>query len=66
MGNLPLTDKNEEADLDDADFEAEETVDHDWTLKWAGEVWAPFLLCLPAEFLKQFLNQSKIVEAIWW
>ena len=29
MGNLPLTDKNEEADLDDADFEAEETVDHD-------------------------------------
>jgi hypothetical protein len=28
-GNLPLTDENEEDDLDDADFEAEETGDHD-------------------------------------
>ena len=28
-GNLPLTDKNEEADLDDADVEATETGDHD-------------------------------------
>ena len=28
-GNLPLTDENEEADLDDADFEAAETGDRD-------------------------------------
>ena len=29
VGNLPLTDENEEADLDDADFEAAETGDRD-------------------------------------
>jgi hypothetical protein len=28
-GNLPLTDENDEDDLDDADFEAEETGDRD-------------------------------------
>jgi hypothetical protein len=28
-GNLPLTDENDKDDLDDADFEAEETGDQD-------------------------------------